>query len=65
MWIPYTDEEKQRFAELADLLFEARAAFRDVTSSTEWRAAPGSEAARDQETLASRTPALPENGHSI
>jgi hypothetical protein len=64
MWMPYSDDEKHRFAELAALLMEARAAFHDVASATQWRAVPGSDAARDQEALASRTPALPENGQT-
>ena len=57
---PYTDEYKARFAELAELLFECRQAFRDVAESTSWRPAPDSPAAKDIQKLSEHDPAYPQ-----
>jgi hypothetical protein len=57
---PYTDEYKARFAELAELFFECRQAFRDVAASTNWRPAPKSPAADDIRKLVEHDPAYPQ-----
>jgi hypothetical protein len=54
---PYTDEYKARFAELAELFFECRQAFRDVAESTNWRPAPDSPAAKDIQRVSEHHPA--------
>jgi hypothetical protein len=57
---PYTDEYKARFAELAELFFECRQAFRDVAESTSWRPAPDSPAAKDIQKLSEHDPSYPQ-----
>ena len=59
-WVPFTSHESTHFAELAELLGECRAAFRDLNIATQWRAAEGSPAKRDMKSLEERDPTVPE-----
>jgi hypothetical protein len=49
---PYSQSDIARLGELAEVLNDCRAAFRDVVDQTNWTAAPGCPAANDQNDIA-------------
>jgi hypothetical protein len=57
--VSISDDESERFGQLAEVFLCCRDAFYDIAGETDWIAAPGSVAQGDHEAIASRTPSCP------
>ena len=56
VWIPYAEDDKQRFDELAALYLICRKRLQEINIDTKMVASPGSVAHRDEQTLLSHDP---------
>jgi hypothetical protein len=64
-FLPYTEAELARFAELAEVYEACRSALRDITLETQSRPAPGSPADLDQRALVGREPPIAETAEML
>jgi hypothetical protein len=60
VWIPYAEDDKQRFDELAALYLICRKRLQEINIETKMVASPGSVAHRDEQTLASHDLQVPD-----
>jgi hypothetical protein len=63
--LPYSDADKLRFADFAELYLACRAAFRDISEQTQSRPKPGSYADRDQQSLLARQPPIAQTAERL
>jgi hypothetical protein len=63
--LPYSDGERRRFAELAELYWSCRDAFRDLSVETQANPAAGSRCDRDRSDLLRREPPVAERSEQL
>jgi hypothetical protein len=63
--LPYSDDNKARFADFAELYLACRAAFRDISEQTPSRPAPNSYADRDTQSLLARNPPIAQTAEHL
>jgi len=63
--LPYTSEERERFAELAEIYLSCRAAFRDISTETQAQPVAGSRCERDKRELLAREPPVAETSEQL
>jgi hypothetical protein len=65
VWIPYADDDQQRFDELAALYLICRKRLQEINIETKMVASPGSVAHRDEQTLLSHDPPVPDSARHL
>jgi hypothetical protein len=63
--LPYTPEERTRFAELAEIYWSCRDTFRDISVETQAKPAAGSRCDVDRAALLEREPAIAESSEQL
>lgn len=63
--LPYTSDEQDRFAELAEIYWACREAYRDLMTETSAKPIPGSRCASDLAELTARKPPVAEDSEGL